>query len=137
MAKQPEPTVVQAEFTQDPNSGEWIATSLQTPRMAGRGMQVRQAREHLAAQLTERMGVPVEIEDKVKLSKELAAEIAAYQRDLALEEKLRAAREVNTILLAKKLLRERLQMQQVANLLKVSRAWLGQMLKRDATGSYR
>lgn len=130
------PVLVTAEFTQDLVSGEWIATS-QTPRLTGRGMQVRQARDALASQLTEQLGQPVQIEDKVKLPKDLAAEVAAYQRDLALEEKLRTAREENVVPLAKKLLRQRLQMQQVAQILRISKAWLGQVLKRDSTGSYR
>ena len=137
MRSKNEPVVIQAEFSQDPTSGEWIATSLRTPRLSARAIEVRRARESLAKLLSEKLGKPVQIEDRVKVPRALADDVAAYQRDLKKKQELTSSLEERFLPLVKSLLRERLQLQQIAVLLGVSKQWLSQQLKQDATGSYR
>lgn len=137
MPKKAEPVVIQAELSQDPSSGEWVATSLQTPRLSARAIEVRRARESLAKLLSDKLGKPVHIEDKVKVPRGLADEVAAYQRDFKKRQELTASLDERFLPLVKALLRERLQLQQIAALLGVSKQWLSQQLKQDATGSYR
>lgn len=142
MAKHPnEPSTavvqVQAEFVQDPQSGEWILTSQQTPRLSVRNMDVRRARKALEKEISAKLGKPVEIIEKIKLPKHLADQVAEYQRDIERLNELKASIQSRFMPLVKQLLRERLQQQQIADLLKVSTQWLGQQLKHEATGTHR
>ena len=136
MAKAPAPVTIQAEFSQDAATGEWIATS-QTPRCSVRSMQIRQARDFLAAQLEAKLGKQVVIEEKVRVPKGLADQVAEYQRQFKIKHEANAYLEEHFIPLVQALLRERLQHQQIAVLLGVSKQWLSQQLKQHATGSYR
>src|SRR5687767_12343318 len=82
MAKSPnEPEILQvpAEVSQDPTTGEWVATSLKTPRLSVKSMESGHAVRHLERQLSAKLGRPVEIVEKLKLPKPLADRVAAYQ----------------------------------------------------------
>lgn len=136
MPKTSEPVTIQAEFTQDTTTGEWIA-STQTPRISVRNIEIRRAREILAAQLEAKLGKPVSVEDKVRLPKGLAEQVAEYQRQKQKRDEADAYMDEHFIPLVQSLLRERLQHQQIAVLLRVSKQWLSQQLKQDATGAYR
>jgi hypothetical protein len=136
MAKAPAPATIQAEFSQDPETGEWIATS-QTPRCSVRSMQIRQARDFLAAQLEAKLGKQVVLEEKVRVPKGLAEQVAEYQRQFKIKHDANEYLEKHFIPLVQALLRERLQHQQIAVLLGVSKQWLSQQLKQHATGAYR
>lgn len=127
---------IQAEFVQDPQSGEWILTSQQTPRLSTRDMDVRRARKQLEKDISARLGKPVEIIEKIKLPKGLAEQVAEYQRDLAKIDELKADVQSRFMPLVKLLQRERLQQQQIADLLKVSTQWLGQQLKLERSGTH-
>jgi hypothetical protein len=125
--------VVPAEFVQDPKSGEWVLTSLNTPRLSTRNIDVRRARKQLEKDLEAKLGKPVAIREKIKLPKHLADEVAAHvQKGQKLEAAMAAWRE-ERMPLVNKLRLQRLQQQQIADLLGVSSAFLGQQLKLEQT----
>lgn len=121
--------VVPAEFVQDPKSGEWVLTSLQTPRLSARNIDVRRARKQLKKELEAKLGKPVAIREKIKLPKQLGEEVEAYVREGAKLEAATAAWRERRMPLVNKLRLQRLQQQQIAELLGVTSAYLGQQLK--------
>jgi hypothetical protein len=138
MSKHPnEPTAplrVVAEIAKDPETGEWVATSIKHGKLATSSIEIRRARDTLEKQLADKLGRPVEIVEKIQLPKGLAEDVATYQNEFAQFQELEAKLDAKFMPLVKRLLRERLQQRHIAGLLHISKQRLGQMLKEEAMG---
>lgn len=128
---------IQTEVVQDPHSGEWVVTSLQTPRISARDADPGKASRQLAKEASRMLGKPVEIIEKIRLPKHLATEVNQYLRDLEKCQALEKSLYERRIPLVQKLRVERLQQQQISDLLRISPQRLGQQLKAERTGSIR
>ena len=135
--EQNEPVRIQTEVAQDPKSGEWVVTSLQAPRISARDVDPGKASRQLAKEAAKMLGKPVQIVEKIRLPKHLATEVNQYLRDLEKYNELGKSLYERRIPLVQKLRVERLQQQQISDLLKISPQRLGQQLKNERTGTVR
>lgn len=130
----PARTEIPAQFQLEPDTRVWIATALQPPKLQVRGIDIRQARSRLASALQAQLGKPVVVVPKFSMPKELQEDFDQYTEARERLEETKAFMDAQIVPLANRLLIEaRLQQGQVAEMLGVSSAWLGILLKKDGT----
>lgn len=129
------PITITVDLRFDEENRDWIATSTQGPKHEGRGTDPKQARSRLASTLEKHLGRPVEIEEgRLRLPKELAQAVEAYNVKLDTIERLSKECDEGRLPLAHRLIKEaRLHQNQAAALLRISGTWLGQQLKKEST----
>lgn len=134
MSRRGDKVTITVDFSKDPASDEWIATSLCTPRISVQSVDVRRARRALAAKLAAALGKPVRMIDRISLPSELGATVTRFlEKGEALHEAERSHAR-NFIALAKALWRAGLLYPQIADLLGVSQHVLKQRLSRYYAG---